>query len=41
MKTLNFENFETIQLSIEEMICLRGGTEGDPVPMPTNPPVKL
>jgi hypothetical protein len=43
MKTLNFENFETIKLSVEEMICVRGGdeNEGDPVAIPSQPPVKV
>jgi hypothetical protein len=41
MKTLNFDKFETIQLSVEEMICVRGGVDGDPVPMPSNPPIKI
>jgi hypothetical protein len=41
MKTLNFEKLEAIQLSIQEMICVRGGTEGDPVPNPSTPPVKV
>ena len=41
MKTLNFEKIEAIQLSVQEMICVRGGNEGDPTPLPTNPPVKV
>jgi hypothetical protein len=41
MKTLNFEKIEAIQLSVQEMICVRGGIDGDPVPMPSNPPIKV
>ena len=40
MKTLNFENFEALQLSAEEMICVRGGNEGDPIPCPPPLPIK-
>jgi hypothetical protein len=41
MKTLNFDNFEAIQLSVQEMICVRGGNEGDPTPLPPTIPIKV
>ena len=41
MKTLNFEKVEVIMLSVEEMIYVRGGNEGDPTPLPSSPPVKV
>jgi hypothetical protein len=41
MKTLNFEKFEELQLSAEEMIFVRGGNEGDPTPLPSTPPIKV
>jgi len=44
MKIQNFElvtvGFNEFALSNEEMICVRGG-EGDPIPMPTPPPIKI
>ena len=44
MKTLKFELtkdiFNEFALSNEEMIYVRGG-EGDPIPMPTPPPIKI
>jgi len=44
MKTLNFELskdiFNEFALTNEEMIYVRGG-EGDPVSLPTLPPVKI
>jgi len=46
MKTLKPELakdiFSDFLLSSEEMICVRGGdAEGDPITLPTNPPVKV
>ena len=42
MKTLNFEMtkdiFNEFALSNEEMISVRGG-DGDPIVMPTQPPI--
>ncbi len=44
MKTLNFnlteDIFNEFALTNEEMICVRGG-EGDPIALPTNPPIKI
>jgi hypothetical protein len=43
MKTLNFEIVENYVLTNEEMIVIRGGgdAEGDPQPLPPNPPIKI
>jgi hypothetical protein len=45
MKTLNFkktnEFFTEFALSIDEMIKVRGGDEGDPIVKPPIPPVKI
>jgi hypothetical protein len=43
MKTLNFEIFENFQLTLEEMITVRGGDpgEGDPTPMPPPIPIRV
>lgn len=44
MKTLNqelaFDIFNDFALTNEEMINVRGG-EGDPIIMPTTPPIKV
>ena len=40
MKTLNFEIVENYVLTNEEMMAVRGGTEGDPTPLPPTPPIK-
>lgn len=40
MKALNFDIFEVYQLTNEEMISVRGGNTGDPVPMPATPPIR-
>jgi hypothetical protein len=43
MKTLNLDIFENFQLTVEEMIKVRGGdpNEGDPTPMPPPIPIKV
>jgi hypothetical protein len=41
MKTLNFDLFENYQLSIEEMITIRGGEANDGDPTPTTPPLPI
>ncbi len=43
MKTLNFDLFENFQLTLEEMIYVRGGgaNEGDPTPIVPLPPIKV
>jgi hypothetical protein len=45
MKTLNFKNIDEIfyeyALSVEEMICVKGGDAGDPIVKGSNPPVKI
>jgi hypothetical protein len=44
MKTLNFEQtndiFGDFALTIEEMICVRGG-DNDPIINPSVPPIKI
>ena len=45
METLNLKNFGEILndyvLSVEEMICVKGGDAGDPIIKPSVPPVKI
>lgn len=41
MKTLNFDNFEIYILTNEEMISVRGGNDGDPLPVLPPPPIKF
>jgi hypothetical protein len=45
MKTLNLKNTDEIlneyALSAEEMICVKGGEDGDPILKPSIPPVKI
>jgi len=45
MKTLNLKNFDEIfdecALSVEEMICVKGGDAGDPIVKASTPPVKI
>jgi hypothetical protein len=43
MKTLNFDIFGQYELTVEEMIYVRGGDMGDgePVPVPSQPPFKV
>jgi hypothetical protein len=45
MKTLNLKNIDEIlkeyALSAEEMICVKGGENGDPILKPSVPPVKI
>jgi hypothetical protein len=41
MKTLNFDIFEGYQLTNEEMISVRGGSDGEPQPLPPTPPIKF
>jgi hypothetical protein len=43
MKTLNFDIFEEYQLTNEEMISVRGGDagDGDPIPNPSLPPIRI
>lgn len=45
MKTLNLKNFDEIfneyALSVEEMICVKGGDAGEPIVKVSNPPVKI
>jgi hypothetical protein len=43
MKTLNFDLFENYQLSIEEMISVRGGdpSDGEPTPIPPPLPIRV
>lgn len=44
MKTLNFEQtndiFNDFELTVEEMICVRGG-DSDPVMNPSVPPIRI
>lgn len=45
MKTLNLKNidetFVEYALTVEEMICVKGGDAGEPIILPTTPPVKI
>jgi hypothetical protein len=45
MKTLNLKNlneiFDEYALSVEEMICVKGGDYGEPILKPSTPPVKI
>ena len=42
MKTQDFEKiFGQFELTIEEMICIKGGDDGEPVPAPPTPPIKI
>lgn len=45
MKTLNLKNIDEIfnesALTVEEMICVKGGDGGDPILKPSIPPVKI
>jgi hypothetical protein len=41
MKTLNFDIFEVYQLTNDEMISVRGGSEGEPTPSVPTPPIKI
>jgi hypothetical protein len=45
MKNLNLKNFDVIfdeyTLSVEEMICVKGGDAGEPILKPSTPPVKI
>ncbi len=45
MKTLNLKNIDEILdeyvLSVEEMICVKGGDQGDPIIKPTIPPIRI
>jgi hypothetical protein len=45
MKTLILKNIDEIlneyALSVEEMICVKGGEAGDPILKPSIPPVKI
>jgi hypothetical protein len=45
METLNLKNIDEIlndyALSVEEMICVKGGDAGDPILKPSIPPVKI
>jgi hypothetical protein len=45
MKTLNLKNIDEIlneyALSVEEMICVKGGEDGDPILKPSVPPIKI
>jgi hypothetical protein len=36
-----FEVFATFALSNDEMISVRGGDDGEPVPSPPLPPIKI
>jgi hypothetical protein len=45
MKTLNLKNidqiFDEYALTVEEMICVKGGEMGEPIIKPSTPPVKI
>ena len=45
METLNLKNINEIlneyALSVEEMICVKGGDSGEPILKPSVPPVKI
>jgi len=45
MKTLNFKNIDEIfneyALTVEEMICVKGGDQGEPIVKPSTPPVRI
>jgi len=45
MKTLTIkkidEIFDEYALSVEEMICVKGGDQGEPIVKPCTPPVKI
>jgi hypothetical protein len=45
MKTLNLKNIDEIfneyALTVEEMICIKGGDAGEPIIKPSTPPVKI
>jgi hypothetical protein len=46
MKTLNLKNideiFDEYALTVEEMICVKGGeAAGEPIIKPSTPPVKI
>lgn len=44
MKTLNLNNNEILidyALTVEEMICVKGGDAGDPIYMPSTPPIRI
>jgi|GEM_PF-1059526 len=45
MKNLNLNNIEeslkNYALTVEEMICVKGGDMGEPIILPTVPPVKI
>ena len=40
MKILNFDIFDIYQMTCEEMISVRGGTDDDPTPTPPPLPIK-
>lgn len=45
MKTPNLKNIDEIfndyVLTVEEMICIKGGDAGEPIIKPSTPPVKI
>ena len=45
MKTLTMKNtdeiFNEYALSAEEMICVKGGDQGEPIVKPCTPPVRI
>jgi len=45
MKTLNQKNIDEIfseyALTVEEMICVKGGDQGEPILKPSVPPIKI
>jgi hypothetical protein len=45
MKNLNLKTtdgiFSEYALSVEEMICVKGGDAGEPIIKPSTPPVKI
>jgi hypothetical protein len=45
MKTPNLKNIDEIlneyALTVEEMICIKGGDAGEPIIKPSTPPVKI
>jgi len=45
MKTVNLKNIDEIfneyALTVEEMICIKGGDAGEPIIKPSTPPVKI
>ena len=45
MKTLNQKNIDEIlveyTLTAEEMICVKGGDQGEPILKPSVPPIKI